>query len=177
MIRFLIVFCFSIVAAAALAAPPRVVIFDFELVDTSLTGEMKGTSKDELARLAKMAPDLRERLAASGRYEIIPLGAEEANAKAANLQACGGCDVAMAKRLGADVAVTGTVRKASERLFTINVYLRDTKTGNLTQAASADIRENTDEAWTRGLSYLVRNRLLAPPDDASAPAAPEKASQ
>jgi hypothetical protein len=29
-------------------------------------------------------------------------------------------------------------------------------------AASADMRGNTDEAWTRTMSYLIRNRLLAP---------------
>jgi hypothetical protein len=155
-----------ICATAAIAAPIRAVVFDFELIDMSLTGEMKGKSKDELGRLAKMAPELRNRLQASGRYEIIPLGVEEAKAKAANLQSCGGCDVVMAKRLGADVSITGTVQKASERIFNITVYLRDTKSGDLTQALSADIRDNTDEAWARGLSYLIRNRLLTEPEKA-----------
>jgi hypothetical protein len=27
---------------------------------------------------------------------------------------------------------------------------------------SADMRGNTDESWSRAMSYLVRNRLLAP---------------
>jgi len=167
MIRSPIAFILFVCATAAAAEPVRAVVFDFELIDMSLTGEMKGKSKDELARLAKMAPELRNKLAASGRYEVVALGAEEANAKAANLQACGGCDVAMAKRLGADVSITGTVQKASERIFNINVYMRDTKTGELTKAVSADIRDDTDEAWARGLSYLIRNRLLTEPDKAA----------
>jgi hypothetical protein len=178
MIRFASSLLLCLFATAAMAAPIRAVVFDFEMVDTSLTGEMKGVNKEETARLGKMSPILREKLAASGKYDIIPLGAEEATAKAANLQSCGGCDVAIAKKLGADVSITGTVQKASERIFNINIYLRDTKTGELTQAFSADVRNNTDESWMRGLDYLIRNRLLAI-DENAAPekAAAEKASQ
>jgi hypothetical protein len=29
-------------------------------------------------------------------------------------------------------------------------------------AMSADLRGNTDESWSRAMSYLIRNRLLAP---------------
>jgi len=177
MIRFLLVLCFSALAMAARAEPPRAVVFDFELVDTSLTGEMRGINKDETVRLAKMSPILRDKLSASGRYDVIPLGAEEAAAKAANLQSCGGCDVAIAKKLGADLAITGTVQKVSALILNINIYVRDTKTGELLNAYSADIRNNTDEGWMRGLSYLIRNRLLEPPDNASEKAVPEKAMQ
>jgi len=173
MIRFLLAFFMSVLATVSIASPHRAVVFDFELVDTSLTGEMRGTNKEETERLAKMSPVLRDRLAASGRYDIIPLGAEEAAAKAANLQSCGGCDVAIAKKLGADEAITGTVQKVSELILNINIYVRDTKTGELLNAYSADVRNNTDESWMRGLSYLIRNRLLAPTENA----APEKAAQ
>jgi Protein of unknown function (DUF2380) len=167
MLRPALVFILSILATAALAAPPRAVVFDFELVDTSLTGEMRGVNKDETARLARLAPLLREKLAASGRYEIVDLGAEEAAAKAANLQACGGCDVAIAKKLDADLSITGTVQKVSELILNINIYVRDVKTGRLVDAYSVDIRDNTDVSWARGLDYLVRNRLLAAPEKAA----------
>jgi hypothetical protein len=40
--------------------------------------------------------------------------------------------------------------------------LRDTYTGRLVTAMSADFRGNTDESWSRATSYLLRNRLLAP---------------
>ncbi len=164
MLRFALVLFCSIVATAAMASPPRAVVFDFELIDTSLTGEMKGVNKDETARLARMAPELREKLAASGRYEIIPLTVEaEAAAKAANLQSCGGCDVTIAGKLGADFSITGTVQKVSELILNINVYIRDVKTGKLVNALSVDIRDNTDLSWSRGLDYLIRNRLPEPP--------------
>jgi hypothetical protein len=166
MLRLALVFLLSLLATAAVAAP-RAVVYDFELIDTSLTGEMRGVNKDETARLAKLGPLLREKLAASGRYEIIPLGAEETAAKAANLQACGGCDVAIAKKLGADLSITGTVQKVSELILNINIYVRDVPTGKLLNVVSVDIRDNTDLSWARGLDYLVRNRLLATPENAA----------
>lgn len=164
MLRFALVLFFSVVATASMAGPPRAVVFSFELIDTSLTGEMRGVNKAETARLDRMAPELREKLAATGRYEIIPLTPEaEAASKAANLQSCGGCDVAIARKLGADVSITGTVQKVSELILNINIYIRDVKTGKLLNALSVDIRDNTDLSWSRGLDYLIRNRLPEPP--------------
>ncbi len=54
------------------------------------------------------------------------------------------------------------VQKVSNLIINLNIYLRDVKTGAMIAAASADMRGNTDEAWTRTMSYLIRNRLLAP---------------
>jgi DNA polymerase II small subunit/DNA polymerase delta subunit B len=44
----------------------------------------------------------------------------------------------------------------------MNIYLRDVQTGRLVTSMSADMRGNTDESWSRAMSYLLRNRLLAP---------------
>jgi len=162
---------FSALGQEVMAAP-RAAVFDFELVDSSLGGELKGTLPEEKARLAKMAPVLREKLEASGRYEIVPLGEVEAQAAAQNLQSCGGCDVLMAKKLGADLSITGVMQKISDQILNVNVYIRDVKTGALVDNYSAEVRNNTDESWARGLSYLIRNRLLVD----KTPAAPEKAA-
>ena len=53
------------------------------------------------------------------------------------------------------------VQKVSNLILNMNIYLRDVHTGH-SSAASADMRGNTDESWSRAMSYLVRNRLLAP---------------
>ena len=68
----------------------------------------------------------------------------------------------LAGELGADLAMTGVVQKVSNLILNINLYLRDVHTGQLVAAASADMRGNTDESWSRATAYLVRNRLLAP---------------
>ena len=54
------------------------------------------------------------------------------------------------------------VQKVSNLILNINVYLRDVHTGRLVTAASADMRGNTDESWSRATRYLIRERLLAP---------------
>jgi len=147
--------------APAAASEQSAAVFDFELIDTSLEGEMNGPRVDEQARLARLGEELRKRLAVSGRFVVVDVGPLAREARASNLQACGGCDVVFARRLGAALAITGTVQKVSNLILNMNVYIRDADTGRLVAVASVDMRGNTDESWMRGLDWLIRNRLLA----------------
>ena len=150
-----------LMSSPAIADPPKLAVFDFELIDSSLPGEVYG-SKPELERLQRITDQLRRELAESGRFQLLDIAPVNAEAHASNLQACGGCDVKLAGQLGADLAITGVVQKVSNLIIDLNIYLRDVHTGKLVTAASADMRGNTDETWSRTMSYLVRNRLLAP---------------
>jgi hypothetical protein len=147
---------------AARAAPSQVAVFDFELVDTSLQGEVDGPRSDEQGRLMRAGDQVRKALADSGRFTVLDIAPVNVAAHGSNLQACGGCEVALARQLGADLVITGTVQKVSNLILNINFYLRDVHTGQLVTAMSADMRGNTDESWTRAADYLLRNRLLAP---------------
>ena len=156
--------CFAallLTAPAAFADPPKLAVFDFELIDTSLPGEFYG-SKPELARLDRIGGQLRKELAESGRFQLLDIAPVRDAARHANLQACGGCDLKLAGELGAELEITGMVQKVSNLIINLNIYLRDVKTGTMITAASADMRGNTDESWSRTMSYLIRNRLLAP---------------
>jgi hypothetical protein len=146
----------------ARAAPSQVAVFDFELVDTSLQGEVDGPRSDEQGRLMRAGDQVRKALADSGRFTVLDIAPVNVAAHGSNLQACGGCEVALARQLGADLVITGTVQKVSNLILNINFYLRDVHTGQLVTAMSADMRGNTDESWTRAADYLLRNRLLAP---------------
>ena len=141
---------------------PKTAVFDFELIDTSLQGEKDGQRADEQARLLRAGDQLRRGLTDSGRYAVIDIAPVRAEAHNSNLQACGGCDVQYAQKLGADLAITGTVQKVSNLILNMNIYIRNARTGRLVTAMSADFRSNTDESWSRAVSYLLRNRLLAP---------------
>ncbi|MBH5397672.1 DUF3280 domain-containing protein [Bradyrhizobium sp. CNPSo 4010] len=147
--------------SAALADPPKLAVFDFELIDTSLPGEFYG-SKPEEARLLRISEQLRKALAESGKFQVLDIAPVREAARHANLQACGGCDLKLAGQLGADLEITGLVQKVSNLIINLNIYLRDVKTGNMITVASADMRGNTDESWSRTMNYLIRNRLLAP---------------
>ena len=151
----------SIAPSYAASTPPRAAVFNFELLDTSLDGQTQGTKPEEIARVDHLAPHLRDALAASGRYTITPTDAVDARAHAQNLQACGGCDVTLAREIGAEVSITGQVQKVSNLILNMNIYVRDVATGRLISLASADMRGNTEESWTRTLNWLIRNRLLA----------------
>jgi len=149
-------------SGAARADPPKVAVFDFELMDTSLQGEVNGPRSDEKDRLMRAGDQLRRALAESGRYVVVDIGPVNAAAHSKNLQACGGCDVQYAQELGADLAITGVVQKVSNLILNMNIYLRNVHTGRLVTSMSADLRGNTDESWSRAMSFLLRNRLLAP---------------
>jgi hypothetical protein len=151
-----------VISAAARAEPPKVAVFDFEMIDTSLQGEVNGPRSDEQERLARIGDQVRKELAVSGKFRLLDIAPVNAAAHGSNLQACGGCDVKLARELGADISITGVVQKVSNLILNVNVYLRDVPTGQLLAAASVDMRGNTDESWSRAIDYLVRDRLLAP---------------
>jgi len=146
----------------ARADPPKVAVFDLELVDTSLQGEVYGPRTDEERRLMSTGDQLRKAIAESGKFAVLDIAPVNAAAHQSNLQACGGCDVKLARELGADLYITGVVQKVSNLILNVNVYLHDAQTGRVVTAASADMRGNTDESWSRATHYLVRERLLAP---------------
>ena len=151
-----------VIATSARADPPKVAVFDFELVDTSLQGEVNGPRTDEQDRLTRVGDQLRKELADSGKFSLVDVAPVNAATHGSNLQACGGCDVRFAQQLGADLVITGLVQKVSNLILNMNIYLRDVHSGQIVTAVSADLRGNTDESWSRAMSYLVRNRLLAP---------------
>jgi hypothetical protein len=142
--------------------PPKTAVFDFELLDTSLQGEIDGPRADEQDRLQRAAAQLRQGLAESGKFAVIDIAPVNAAAHDRNLQACGGCDVQLAQQLSADLAITGLVQKVSNLILNMNITVRNAHSGQVVAAMSADMRGNTDESWTRATSYLLRNRLLAP---------------
>jgi hypothetical protein len=152
---------FVLTSSAACADPPKLAVFDFELIDTSLPGEVYG-SKPEQERMLRVGDQLRKEMAQSGKFRVLDIAPVSDAARHSNLQACGGCDVKLAEQLGADLEITGVVQKVSNLILNINIYLRDVHTGKLVTAGSVDMRGNADESWSRAMSYLIRNRLLAP---------------
>jgi hypothetical protein len=144
------------------AEPPRLAVFDLEMIDTSLEDPTRGLRADDRDRLQRTGDQLRKELGESGKFQILDISPVNAAAHQSNLQACGGCDVKLAQQLDADLELTGVVQKVSNLILNVRVYLRDVHTGKLLAAANADMRGNTDESWSRATRYLVRERLLAP---------------
>jgi hypothetical protein len=151
-----------LIPVPARAEPPKLAVFDFELLDTSLEGEMRGPQVDEHNRLIRVSDQVRRQLSESGKFQLLDISPVKTAADGSNLQSCGGCDVEYAQRIGADLVITGVMRKISTLILNLTIFVRDVHTGQLITAMNADFRGNTDESWTRATSYLLRNRLLQP---------------
>jgi Protein of unknown function (DUF2380) len=148
-------------STAGAMEPQRLAVFDFELIDTSLQGEMEGIDPADQARLRMIEAELRQGLEKSGRYELVDTApvADQVDA-AGYLWSCNGCEVGIARQLSADLALVGWVQKVSNLILNLNVVIRDTGTREQVFASSVDIRGNTDEGWQHGIGYLLENRLL-----------------
>ena len=101
----------------------------------------------------------------SGKFQLLDVSPVKAAADGSNLQACGGCDVQYAQRIGADLVITGVMKKISTLILNLTIFVRDVHTGQLITAMNADFRGNTDESWTRATnqnraSGLVLTRFL-----------------
>ena len=151
-------------AAGAAAEPKTAAVFDFELIDTSLEGAMRGPQPAEQARLGLVSDHLRRLLADSGKYTVIDTAPAASAIEAAGfLHGCNGCEADIARQLGAEFAVRGTVQKVSNLILNVNIYVSNAKSGEYVEGMSVDVRGNTDESWLRGVSYIVKNRLAADP--------------
>jgi hypothetical protein len=156
----------AIMAGRATAGPdgkdvPRVAFFGFEFINTSL----EPTAQTELERIRLLDDVLRQKLAASERFEVvdIPPDTTKEIASGPAISNCNGCQREFAQRVGANWAAWGTVQKVSNLILNINVYMENAGSGKMEFARSVDIRGNTDESWRRGLDYLLRNYLFREP--------------
>ncbi len=149
------------VAVTADHRPASLAVFDFELFDVSPEGDTGGVKPAEQKRLRLISDHLRRMLADSGLFVVVDTAPASAAIKTAgHLYGCNGCEAGIARSLGADIAITGTVKKVSNLILVINLYVRDAATAKIIEAFSVDVRGNTDKSWSRGVSYIVRNRLL-----------------
>jgi hypothetical protein len=125
--------------------------------------DLEPTTSAERARIALIASVFKAQVEASGRYQFVSLPADAASKIAAGPEvgACGGCEFGYGKALGADYAAWIVVQKVSDLILNINVYMADVAAKKVAFVHSVDIRGDTDESWTRGLTYLVKNYLLA----------------
>ncbi len=142
---------------AAAAEPPGIAVFDMQLINTSPAP----STPEEIGRTRRISDALRTGLAASGRYRVIDTGPVQKAVEAGpELRSCNGCELDYARSLGTDYVAVGWVQKVSNLILNINLEIEDVATGKAIARGSVDIRGNTDEAWQRGLTYLLDHRIL-----------------
>jgi Protein of unknown function (DUF2380) len=156
--------CWVVYAAADSFSPPnspiKIAVFEFELEDFSAAGQTKPVP--ETSYLAQATDEAKQQLRASGRYTVIDaVHSDILVTKGQGLRNCGGCEAPIALSLGADEALIGVVTKISMTEYIVRFRLSNAHNGELIATYSTDLRMGADYSWSRGVRWLMQNRMLA----------------
>lgn len=162
--------------AAGVGAAQRTVVLPFDLVLQKKEEDFYiGASKPspaEQERLQAINAELARILANDGVHEVVDTTSISKDIEAAApFVDCNGCEVELAKKLDGEVLYTGLVDKASETLLNMRIMEINVASGQLTRAGNVVIQGNTDDAWLRGVRWLMKNKLAAQPTAAAKPEA------
>lgn len=148
--------------AAAVEAPRTVALLGVFLQNDN--EEYEPTSDAERARMTALDAQFKAALEETGRYKFVTVTPDVA-AKINSGQTvgeCGGCEIEFGKALGANTIAWVRVQKISNLIMNLNVYLADVTTNKMLFLHSVDIRGNSDQSWSRSMSYLLKNYMLSP---------------
>lgn len=119
----------------------------------------------EYQRLPVIRKQLAGELERHGLYRVVDIAPAEALiaklSAQAPLDACNGCELAVAQALHADRVLVGWVQKVSNLILNINIRIEDAGTGKVVLERSVDLRGDTDASWSRGIRYLVQQMVDA----------------
>ena len=159
----------EVMTALATPAPVALAVFDFELEDTT-AASVGASAASDASTLAEVTGSVRETLSQSGRYRIVDVSSASGEAvKARALRDCGGCEAAIAQKLGADQSLIGVVRRVSRTEYTLGFQVRDARTGAVLARGDSGLRLGADYSWKRGAVRLVSDRLIESQQATDAP--------
>ena len=144
---------------ARAAEPVRIAVFPFQIIDTS--GE--GAHPDQAGRVARATALLAQSLRQTGRY--IPVDLAPFAKRIDGLQRpdeCGACWAAVARDAGATQEVLPSVHKVSTLITLMTLWFADVRTMRYVARIEGQIRGDTDEAYARGIAFLVTQELDKP---------------
>lgn len=147
--------------ASGAAAEPRSI--GFLGVEFLNDNEMyEPTTDAERARMAKIEEMFKTQLTDSGRFRFVEVN-DDMKARIASgqeLGKCGGCELDYGRKLGSELVAWIQVQKVSNLILNMNVYMADVAAEKMVFMKSSDMRNNTDESWSRSITYIVKNYLL-----------------
>jgi len=161
LVPFICVFVMGLgLTAPAFADPQRIALLGVYLQNDNEGYE--ATTDAERHRMKTIATAFKKQLEASGKYTFVQVSdTQQKNIDAGQpMGSCGGCEHDYGRDLKVDHVTWIRVQKISNLILNLNVYIADVSQQKVTFVHSVDLRGNTDESWTRGLTYLVQNYLL-----------------
>jgi hypothetical protein len=152
---------FAVQPNAAEPGVVKIAVFDFVLEDKSAGGGVIGPDAIDTENLTASTEEARRMLSASGRYSIVDTGsaADEVIA-AGGILHCDGCDVPLAKELGADQSMVGLITRITRTEYTLQILVRDTRTGAVVSNDFTGLRMGANYSWPRGVKWLMDRKTL-----------------
>jgi hypothetical protein len=141
--------------------PVKLALFAFELDDRSAAGGLVAKDAIDDGNLRKATEEARKALTASGRYEVVdtaPVASEMASE--GGVQRCNGCEAALGERLGAERSMVGLFARVSRTEYTLQIVVRDTRTGAILSNAFSGLRMGANYAWPRAVASLIDDKIL-----------------
>jgi hypothetical protein len=151
----------SLVHASVAAGPPiKIAVFEFELKDASAAGGVVPQDAIDAENLKQSTEMVRSLLSASGHFSLVDTGSVASEVVAAGgIQRCDGCDVPLARKLGADQSLVGVVTRVSRAEYTVTIVVKDAASGGTISSNFSGLRMGANYSWPRGVKSLV-NRML-----------------
>lgn len=146
-------------ATAAPAAPlQKLVVLDFEQVG-DLGDEAMVAAR--ALRMERTAAELKRKLADAGLFDVL----DDAPARpmierlrsSQYLHECNGCELDIARALGADVVLVSWIYRMSQLVITMHFEMKEAATGRLVMKRTLNFRNDVDGSWSREVDYLVRD--------------------
>jgi hypothetical protein len=153
-------------ASSTASAGQKVAVFPFDMVFPKSEEDFyvgaTGPSQDEQRRLELVQKELANLITVGNKFEVADLSGLAQDVTAASpIYTCNGCEVDLAGKAKADLAMTSVIDKISETHLSLTIAIVDVAKSTIVRMASVLIQGNTDEAWLHGVRWLVKNRLLA----------------
>lgn len=145
-------------------APVRIAVFKFELDDETPAAALQNKATSTAAAMDKVSGEARAELAQSGKYSVVDASGTDMNTvpnKA--MRDCEGCEAGMALKLGAEQALIGVVRRATQTDYYVWIQIRDARTGKILDQEAANFA-GSEEGWPAGVRMLIRHQILPAKD-------------
>jgi hypothetical protein len=135
--------------------PVPIAVVDFDYVDTS--GEVRDQRAEHEARLQTFMRAVRDDLAGSGQYRVVPLVCSQAPCPTAGSAQL----MKEARSSGATLLLYGGIHKESTLIQWMKVEAVEVENGKQLFGRLMTFRGDTDDAWRRSEQFLIKQLMEA----------------
>ena len=160
------------IASGPALAGPKVAVMPLDLADQTAESALTSDpylvlsrpkiSLEERKRLELATREMERQLHEKLQLEVVDVGpfAPEIG-EAAPFYKCDACELAIARKAGADLVVTGNIQKITLMILNLNVMIRDAVSGHIAGTYTVPLRDNSDAGWLRGVAKVVEQHVAA----------------